>query len=27
VYFPLATSILVIIVLSLILWLFNRGRH
>jgi hypothetical protein len=27
VYFPLATSILVSIVLSLILWLFNRGRH
>ena len=27
VYFPLATSIIVSIVLSLILWLFNRGRH
>lgn len=26
-YFPLATSILVSIVLSLILWLINRGRH
>lgn len=27
VYFPLATSIIISIVLSLILWLFNRGRH
>ena len=27
VYFPLATSIIVSIVLSLILWLVNRGRH
>lgn len=27
VYFPLATSIIVSIVLSLILWLINRGRH
>jgi len=27
VYFPFATSIIVSIVLSLILWLFNRGRH
>ena len=26
VYFPLATSIIISIVLSLILWLFNRGR-
>lgn len=26
-YFPLATSILISIVLSLILWLINRGRH
>jgi hypothetical protein len=26
-YFPLATSILVSVVLSLILWLLNRGRH
>jgi Protein of unknown function (DUF2905) len=27
VYFPLATSIIISIVLSLILWLINRGRH
>jgi hypothetical protein len=27
VYFPLATSIIISIVVSLILWLFNRGRH
>jgi len=27
VYFPLATSIIISIVLSLILWLFNRGRQ
>jgi hypothetical protein len=27
VYFPLATSIIVSIVLSLILWLINRGRR
>jgi hypothetical protein len=27
VYFPLATSIIVSIVLSLILWLINRGRY
>ena len=27
VYFPFATSIIVSIVLSFILWLFNRGRH
>jgi len=27
VYFPLATSIIVSIVLSLILWLINRARH
>jgi hypothetical protein len=27
VYFPLATSILVSIVLSLIFWLIGRGRH
>jgi hypothetical protein len=27
VYFPLATSIIVSIVLSLILWLVNRGRQ
>jgi hypothetical protein len=27
VYFPLATSIVVSIVLSLILWLVNRGRQ
>jgi Protein of unknown function (DUF2905) len=27
VYFPLGTSILISIVLSLILWLINRGRH
>jgi hypothetical protein len=26
VYFPLATSIIISIVLSLILWLLNRGR-
>jgi len=26
-YFPLATSILISIVLSLIFWLINRGRH
>jgi hypothetical protein len=26
VYFPLATSIIISIVLSLILWLINRGR-
>lgn len=26
-YFPLTTSILISIVLSLILWLINRGRH
>lgn len=26
VYFPLATSIIISIVLSLILWLVNRGR-
>jgi hypothetical protein len=27
VYFPLATCLLISIVLSLILWLVNRGRH
>jgi Protein of unknown function (DUF2905) len=27
VYFPLATSILMSIVLSLIFWLIGRGRH
>jgi hypothetical protein len=27
VYFPLATSIIISIVLSLIVWLFNRGRQ
>lgn len=27
VYFPFATSILVSLLLSLILWLINRGRH
>jgi hypothetical protein len=27
VYFPLATSIIISIVLSLILWLINRGRQ
>jgi heme/copper-type cytochrome/quinol oxidase subunit 2 len=27
VYFPLATSIIISIVVSLILWLFNRGRQ
>jgi Protein of unknown function (DUF2905) len=27
VYFPLATSILVSIILSLIFWLIGRGRH
>jgi hypothetical protein len=27
VYFPLATSIIISIVLSLILWLINRGRR
>jgi Protein of unknown function (DUF2905) len=27
VYFPLATSILVSIILSLIFWLIARGRH
>jgi hypothetical protein len=26
-YFPLATSIVLSIILSLILWLLNRGRH
>jgi hypothetical protein len=26
-YFPLATSLVVSIILSLILWLLNRGRH
>jgi hypothetical protein len=26
-YFPLATSILISVVLSLILWLISRGRH
>jgi Protein of unknown function (DUF2905) len=26
-YFPLATSIILSIVLSLIVWLFNRGRR
>jgi Protein of unknown function (DUF2905) len=25
-YFPLATSIIISIILSLILWFFNRGR-
>jgi len=25
-YFPLATSIVLSVILSLILWLFNRGR-
>ncbi len=27
IYFPLATSIIVSIVLSLIMWLINRGRQ
>ena len=27
VYFPLATSILVSIILSLVFWLIGRGRH
>jgi hypothetical protein len=27
VYFPLATCILISVVLSLILWFVNRGRH
>jgi hypothetical protein len=26
-YFPLATSILLSIILSLLFWLFGRGRH
>jgi hypothetical protein len=26
-YFPLATSILLSIILSLVLWLLSRGRH
>ncbi|HYX53701.1 MAG TPA: DUF2905 domain-containing protein [Candidatus Limnocylindrales bacterium] len=26
-YFPLATSILISIILSLLLWLFGRARH
>jgi hypothetical protein len=26
-YFPLVTSILVSVILSLILWLLSRGRH
>jgi Protein of unknown function (DUF2905) len=26
-YFPLATSILLSIILSLVLWLLRRGRH
>jgi hypothetical protein len=26
-YFPLATSILLSIILSLLMWLFARGRH
>lgn len=27
VYFPLATSLLLSVILSLILWLFGRSRH
>ena len=27
VYFPLATSLIISVVLSLLLWLINRGRH
>jgi Protein of unknown function (DUF2905) len=26
-YFPLATSIILSVLLSLILWIFSRGRH
>ena len=26
-YFPLATSIILSVLLSLILWIFNRSRH
>jgi hypothetical protein len=26
-YFPLATSIVLSIILTLVLWLLNRGRH
>ena len=26
-YFPIATSIILSVLLSLIVWLFNRGRH